>query len=42
VENKSAAASSGSSVAPAKTGSAAPAASSTKGSFDNFDDDIPF
>jgi single-strand DNA-binding protein len=36
VENKPAAASSGSAVAPAK---AAPAA---KGSFDNFDDDIPF
>lgn len=36
VENKPAAASSGSSAAPAK---AAPAA---KGSFDNFDDDIPF
>lgn len=36
VENKPAAASSGSSAAPAKT---APAA---KGSFDNFDDDIPF
>jgi single-strand DNA-binding protein len=40
VENKSAATSSGSSAAPAKTG--ATAASSTKGSFDNFDDDIPF
>jgi hypothetical protein len=36
VENKPAAASSGSAAAPAK---AAPAA---KGSFDNFDDDIPF
>jgi len=36
VENKPAAASSGSSAAPAKS---APAA---KGSFDNFDDDIPF
>jgi hypothetical protein len=36
VENKPAAASSGSTTAPAK---AAPAA---KGSFDNFDDDIPF
>jgi len=36
VENKPAAASSGSSAAPAKS---APVA---KGSFDNFDDDIPF
>jgi single-strand DNA-binding protein len=40
VENKPAAASSGSSTAPAKSGAAA--ASTTKGSFDNFDDDIPF
>jgi single-strand DNA-binding protein len=37
VENKPAATSSGSAAAPAKA-----AASAAKGSFDNFDDDIPF
>ncbi|OFZ68583.1 MAG: single-stranded DNA-binding protein [Betaproteobacteria bacterium RBG_16_56_24] len=42
VENKPAAASSGSATAPAKAATAAPASSGQGGSFDNFDDDIPF